>query len=130
MDDDNFQVVIDIPPPPSAGEVATLLCTVVPPDRFVLDLESLFWSYDPAGNERVADNPDATIGSIVRQPNYGNFTLNVTLDPVKTSDAGRIFCDYSVDVVNDDGVAQLTVNSKYIICTYYIHHMILYSSIS
>ena len=102
-------MVIDIPFAPTAGEAVTLSCTIVPPDRFVLDLDTLSWAYDAAGSDRVEDNtdPDVTVGPLI------NFSRNVTLDPVKTSDARRYFCDYSIGVVNDDGFADLTVSSKY-----------------
>lgn len=105
-------MVIDIPSAPTAGEAVTLSCTIVPPDRFVLDLDTLSWAYDAAGSDRIEDNPDAdaTIGPLVSN---GNFSRSVTLDPAKTSDARRYFCDYSVGVINDDRFADLTVSSKY-----------------
>ena len=104
----------------------TLSCTVVPPDRFVLNLTTIFWAYDAAGLMRIEMvNPDATLGPLVSETG-GNFSRNIILDPVKTSDARRYFCDYAVGVVNDDGFADLTVQSKYM----YMHmFMLLYYNI-
>ena len=123
LTDDNFRVVFNIPSAPTAGEVATLLCIVVPPDRFVLNLTTILWAYDAVGTQRVeVINPDATLGPLVKESN-GNFSRTITLDPLKTSDARRYFCDYAVGVVNDDGFTDLTVQSKYI---YMYIFMLLY----
>ena len=101
--------------------MAILSCTVIPPDRFVLNLTTIFWAYDAAGTMRIdMANPNATLGPIVSKIG-GNFSRNITLDPVKTSDARRYFCDYAIGVVNDDGFANLTVQSKYM----YMHIFML-----
>ena len=113
--------MLDIPHASTAGEVATLSCTIVPPDRFVLNLNTILWAYDAAGTMRIEmNNPDATLGPLVKESN-GNFSRNLILDPVKTSDARRYFCDYAVGVVNDDAFADLTVQSKYM----YMHMFVL-----
>ena len=123
---DNFKIVLDIPSAPTAGEVITLSCTVVPPDRSVLNLDSILWAYDAAGTDRVdMVNPDATLGPLVSEAG-GNFSRNITLDPVKTSDARRYFCDYAIGVINTGDFADLTVQSKYM----YMHmFMLLYYNI-
>ena len=113
LDEDNFRIVLATPSAPAAGEAATLSCTVVPPDRFVLNVTIIFWAYNAAGTDRVeVDNPNATLGPIVSEPD-GNFSRNIILDSLKTSDARRYFCDYAVGVVNDDSFTDLTVQSKY-----------------
>ena len=113
--------MLDIPSAPTAGVVATLSCTVVPPDRFVLNLDTILWAYDAAGTMRIEMiNPDATLGPLVKESN-GNFSRNLILGPAKTSDARRYFCDYAVGVVNDDEFAGLTVQSKYM----YMHMFML-----
>ena len=113
--------MVDIPSVPTAGEAVALLCTVVPPDRFVLNLDTILWAYDAAGTMRIEMvNPDATLGPLVSETG-GNFSRNITLDPVKTSDARRYFCDYAIDVVNTGDFADLTVQSKYM----YMHMFML-----
>ena len=118
---DNFKIVLDIPSAPTAGEVAILSCNIVPPDRFVLNLDSILWAYDAAGTMRIEMvNPNAALGPLVSEAG-GNFSRNITLDPVKTSDAKRYFCDYAVGVINTSDFSDLTVQSKYM----YMHMFIL-----
>ena len=118
--------MLDIPSAPTAGEVATLSCIIVPPDRFVLNLDTIFWAYDAAGTMRIEMvNPNATLGPLISETG-GNFSRNITLDPVKTSDARRYFCDYAIGAINTGDFADLTVQSKYI----YMHiFMLLYYNI-
>ena len=93
--------------------MATLSCSIVPPDRFILSLTSIVWSYDAIGTERVhIVNPDAILSPLVIESN-GKFSRNITLAPVKTSDARRYFCNYAVGVINDDNFTDFTVQSKY-----------------
>ena len=96
-----------------AGEVATLSCIVIPPDRFALNLTTILWAYDAAGTMRIdMVNPNATLGPLVKNTD-GNFSRKIILDPVKTSDARRYFCGFAVGAISDNAFTDLTVQSKY-----------------
>ena len=112
LNKENFAMVLDIPTAPTAGEAVTLSCTVVSPNRFVLNVTTILWYYDAPGTMR-ADivNPDATLGPLVKEPN-GNFSRNITLDPVKTSDARRYSCNYTVGIIFDAEFSDLLIQSK------------------
>ena len=106
--------MLDIPAVhvPTTGEMATLLCSIIPPDRFVLQLTTILWSYDMMGTKRVdIINADATLGPLVEDHN-GNYSRNITLDPVKTSDARRYYCSYAIGVISDENFTDLTIQSK------------------
>ena len=131
LDKNNFRIILDIPFAPTAGEAMTLSCIVVPPDRFVLSLSSIMWSYDAIGSQRVHSiNPDAILGPLVNESN-GSFSRNIMLNPVKTSDARRYFCSYTVGIINDASSTNFTINSKYTCIMYILHISItFYSSIT
>ena len=119
MAEDDFKIVFNIiPAVPTAGEMATLSCIVVPPDRLVYnDTTIILWSYDAIGSEMVhVVNPDATLGPLVNESN-GNFSRNITLEPVKTSDARRYFCNYMVLAIGIGNFTDFTVQSKYMYAT-------------
>ena len=89
----------------------TLSCIIAPPDRFVLNL-TVTWFYNIGATMRVDTiNSDASLEPLVKESD-GNFSRNIMLNPVKTSDARRYFCHYAVGSVNNNESADLIVQSK------------------
>ena len=117
---------IDFPSIPTAGDEFNFTCTATVPERLVHVPTGFTISYDFSGNIIVADkNTDATQSSITRNGNV--FSRDITLNPVKTSDATEYFCevefgDLSAD---NDNSGTLSVTSKSFV---YIHFYITYFS--
>ena len=89
----NVMVNIDFPSIPTAGDEFSFTCRATVPERLVpTPSESEFTiSYNFAGNIIVADNnPDAAQSSVMR--NGSVISRDITLNPVKTSDARNYFC--------------------------------------
>ena len=100
---------------PTAGDEFTMTCNISIPERLVHDLTrlSVVWSYNLAGTQKVeATNSDATVGNINK---IGNLILcNLTLNPVKTSDARRYYCLITFNDLGINNVAfgDLSVQGK------------------
>ena len=114
---------IDFPLIPTAGDEFNFTCTATVPERLVHEPTGFTISYDFSGSIIVADdNTDATQSSITRNGNV--FSRDITLNPVKTSDATEYFC--SVDFVDlgadNDNSGTLSVTSKSFV---YIHFYII-----
>ena len=88
---DNVIINVDFPSIPTAGDEFNFTCRATVPERLVHVPNGFTISYDLPGNEEVADdNSDATESSIMRNGNV--FSRDITLNPVKTSDATNYFC--------------------------------------
>ena len=88
---DNVMINIDFPSIPTAGDEFNFTCRATLPERLVHVPTDFTISYDFAGNMRVADdNSDATESSLMSNENV--FSRDITLNPVKTSDATNYFC--------------------------------------
>ena len=88
---DNVIINVDFPSIPTAGDEFNFTCRATAPERLVHVPNGFTISYDLPGNEEVADdNSDATESSIMRNGNV--FSRDITLNPVKTSDATNYFC--------------------------------------
>ena len=114
---------IDFPSIPTAGDKFNFICRATVPERLIYEPTGFIISYDFSGTFIVADNnPDATQSSIMRNGNV--FSRDITLNPVKTSDATEYFC--SVDFVDlgadNDNSGTLSVTSKSFV---YIHFYII-----
>ena len=82
---------IDFPSIPTAGDQFNFTCRATAPERLVHAPSGFTISYDLAGDMRVADdNSDATESSVMRNENV--LSRDITLNPVKTSDATNYFC--------------------------------------
>ena len=82
---------IDFPSIPTAGDELNFTCRATVPERLVHVPNEFTISYDFRGiNEVADDNSDATQSSVMRNGNV--FSLDFTLNPVKTSDAIEYFC--------------------------------------
>ncbi|XP_019849961.1 PREDICTED: hemicentin-1-like [Amphimedon queenslandica] len=80
---------------PVAGDVFNLSCVIAVPPNFVEDLTSVRWTYDlQASQDVTSENNDATLVPVVRNGNI--FTSVLTLDPVKTTDARRYYCQAAI----------------------------------
>ena len=89
--DDNVMINIDFPSIPTAGDEFIFTCRATVPERLVHVPNGFTISYDLPGNEEVADdNSDATESSLMSNGNV--FSRDITLNPVKTSDATNYFC--------------------------------------
>ena len=130
---------IDFPSIPTAGDEFSFTCRATVPERLVnVPSESDFTiSYNAAGNMIVAeDNPDATQSSLMRNGNI--FSRDITLNPVKTSDARNYFCVVAFENIPSGAVLtnnnrMLSVTSKsfvYIIIFYIFISLLLYSILS
>ena len=84
---------IDFPSIPTAGDEFTFTCTATVPERLVPSPSGFIISYNTDIfniREVVVDNPNATQSSLMRNGNV--FSRDITLNPVKTSDAREYFC--------------------------------------
>ena len=89
--DDNVMIIIDFPSIPTADDEFIFTCRATVPERLVHVPNGFTISYDLPGNEEVADdNSDATESSLMSNGNV--FSRDITLNPVKTSDATNYFC--------------------------------------
>ena len=111
FDINHVSVTIKIPSVPVAGGVFNLSCVIVAPPNFVENVTSVRWTYDLAASQDVtSENNDATLVPVVRNGNI--FTSVLTLDPVKTTDARRYYCQATilvfgtVDRTDEDLVVQ------------------------
>ena len=117
---------IDFPSIPTAGDEFNFTCRATVPERLVHVPSAFTISYDFRGiNEVAVDNSDATQSPVMRNGNV--FSLDFTLNPVKTSDAIEYFCvvvfdDFFIHTLNN---RMLIVTSKSFV---YIH--VLYFHIS
>ena len=121
-------VNIDFPSIPTAGDEFNFTCTATVPERLVHVPDAFTISYNFALLMiRVVadDNPDATQSSIMRNGNV--FSRDITLNPVKTSDATNYFCTVQFNdlgtVTNNNGM--LSVISKS-----FLYNLISYFHIS
>ena len=106
-------VNIDFPSIPTAGDEFNFTCRATVPERLVHVPTGFTISYDFSGNIIVADNnPDATQSSIMRNGNV--FSRDITLNPVKTSDATQYFCEVEFGDLgaDNDNNGMLSVRSK------------------
>ena len=111
--DDNVVINIDFPSIPTAGDEFNFTCRATVPERLVHVPSHFTISYDLAGNMEVADdNPDATASSLMSNGNV--FSRDITLNPVKTSDATNYFCEVVFVYLgaNNDNDGMLNVTSK------------------
>ena len=87
----NVMIDIDFPSIPTAGDEFNFTCRATVPERLVYEPSGFSISYNFAGNMIVAvDNSDATQSSVIRNGNV--FSRDITLNPVKTSDATNYYC--------------------------------------
>ena len=87
---------IDFPSIPTAGDQFSFTCRATVPERLVYGPSGFTISYDLGADMIVAeDNPDATQSPLTRNGN--EFSRNITLNPVKTSDARNYFCIVQFD---------------------------------
>ena len=124
--DANIMVNIDFPSIPTAGDEFNFTCRATVPERLVYEPTGFTISYDFSGNIIVADNnTDATQSSIMRNGNV--FSRDITLNPVKTSDATQYFCEVEFGDLgaDNDNNGMLSVTSKSFV---YIHILYLFSS--
>ena len=69
-----------------------MTCSATVPERLVRSPTSFIISYDGGSQDIVSEiNPDATQSAVSVNGNI--FSRIVTIDPVKTSDARRYFCN-------------------------------------
>ena len=120
---------IDLPSIPTAGDEFNFTCGATVPERLVHVPSAFTISYNLAGNMRVADdNSDATQSSLIRKGNV--FSRDITLNPVKTSDATNYFCivvfEGLVVVVHNNRM--LNVRSESFIYTLYFIFSCIFSS--
>ena len=121
---DNVMINIDFPSIPTAGDEFTFTCTATVPERLVYEPTGFTISYDLAGNVIVADNnTDATESSIMRIGNV--FSRDITLNPVKTSDATNYFCKVvfeDIGTTNYSNRKLIVKSESYVcICNSYFH---------
>ncbi|XP_019850324.1 PREDICTED: uncharacterized protein LOC105312200 [Amphimedon queenslandica] len=99
FDFNHVDISINISSVPVAGNTFNLSCVILVPPNFVEDLISVRWTYDlEASQDVTSENNDATLVPVVRNGNI--FTSVLTLDPVKTSDAGQYYCQTTINVFN------------------------------
>ena len=116
-----FTVVIniDFPSIPTAGDEFSFTCTAIVPETLVLEPTDFLISYDQAGTMKVIDgNSDAMQSLVMKNGNI--FSKEVTINPIKTSDATNYFC---VVVFEQLGVISydeemLSVKSEFFICVH------------
>ena len=115
---------IDFPSIPTAGDEFIFTCRATVPERLVHVPSDFTISYDFRGiNEVAVDNSDATQSSVMRNGNA--FSLDFTLNPVKTSDAIEYFCIVVFDYffISTHNNRMLSVTSKSFV---YIHILFSY----
>ena len=112
FDINHVDISINIPSGPVAGDVLNLSCVIVVPPNFAENLTSVRWTYDLEASQDVTnENSDAALVPVVRNGNI--FTSVLTLDPVKTTDARKYYCQATIlvfDIV-DRTNRDLTVQS-------------------
>ena len=117
---------IDFPSIPTAGDQFNFTCRATVPERLVHVPTGFIISYDLAGNMKVVDdNSDVTQSSLMSNGNV--FSRDITLNPVKTSEAANYFC---IVVFQDFGTSthnnrMLSVTSK---CFVSIHNLYFHIS--
>ena len=110
---------IDFPSIPTAGDEFSFTCTAIVPETLVLEPTDFLISYDQAGTMKVIDgNSDAMQSLVMKNGNI--FSKEVTINPIKTSDATNYFC---VVVFEQLGVISydeemLSVKSEFFICVH------------
>ena len=117
---------IDFSSIPTAGDEFNFTCRATVPERLVHTPSGFTISYDLAGDIRVADNnSDATQSSVMRNGNV--FSRDITLNPVKISDARNYFC---VVVIQD--LSTTTTNNRmlYVTSKSFVHLFISHIFIS
>ena len=91
-----------------------MTCSATVPERPVHSPDNVIISYDNTGAQQVVlNNPDATESNVTSGENV--FTKDVTINPIKTSDAGQYFCIVPFSellVVVPVNVNELSVYSK------------------
>ena len=87
----DVKITIGFSSTPTAGDLLKVTCSATVPDRLVHSPDNVIISYDNTGAQQVAlNNPDATESNVTSRENV--FIKSVTINPVKTSDAGQYFC--------------------------------------
>ncbi|XP_019853966.1 PREDICTED: neural cell adhesion molecule L1-like [Amphimedon queenslandica] len=95
FDINHVDISICIPSVPVAGDLFNLSCVIVVPPNFVKSLTSVRWTCDlEASQDVTSENNDATLVPVVRNGNI--FTSVLMLDPVKTTDARRYYCQATI----------------------------------
>ena len=122
---------IDFPSIPTAGDEFNFTCRATVPERLVHVPSDFTISYDFVGNMEVADdNSDATQSSVMRNGNV--FSRDITLNPVKTSDATNYFCIVVFEdlgtITNNNRMLSVTSESFIYIHVLYFHISYLFSS--
>ena len=124
--DDNVVINIDFPSIPTAGDEFNFTCRATLPERLVHVPSYFTISYDLAGNMKVADdNSDATESSLMSNGNV--FSRDITLNPVKTSDAENYYC-----IVVFEDLGTTTTNNRMLSVTSksFVYNLISYFHIS
>ena len=122
----NVMINIDFPSIPTAGDEFIFTCRATVPERLVHVPSGFSISYNFAGNMRVADdNSDATESSLMSNGNV--FSRDITLNPVKTSDATNYFCivEFEVFLIASPNFRMLSVTSES-----FVYNLISYFHIS
>ena len=120
---------IDFPSIPTAGDQFSFICTATVPERLVYGPDGFIISYDLGADMIVAeDNPDATQSPVMRNGNV--FSRNITLNPVKTSDATNYFCEvvFEVLLISNANFRMLSVTSKSFVYIIIFHIFYISSS--
>ena len=117
-------VNIDFPSIPTAGDQFSFTCTATVPERLVHVPTGFTIRYDLGVDMIVVDvNPDATQSSIMGNGNV--FSRDITLNPVKTSDATNYFCVVAfqdlVTITNNNRMLRVTSKSFVYIHISYFH---------
>ena len=116
FDVNHVDIDIIVPSVPVAGQAFNLTCHVDVPDRFTENFTYFRWNYDLGASQDVtAINSDASVGPIMR--NSDTFTSVLTLNPVRTNDATRYYCQATIIVFGtvDRTSRDLTVQSELLI---------------
>ena len=126
--DANIMINLDFPSLPTAGDEFSFTCRATVPERLVHEPTGFTISYDFSGKFVVADNnPDATQSLVIRNGNV--FSRDISLNPVKTSDATEYFCEVAFGDLgaDNDNNGMLSVTSKSFVCihNYYKFHIFL-----
>ena len=120
---------IDFPSIPTAGDEFNFTCRATVPERLVYEPTGFTISYDFSGTFIVADkNTDATQSSVMRNGNA--FSRDITLNPVKTSDATEYFCEVEFGDLgaDNDNNGMLSVTSKSFVYIHILYLIFLYLS--
>ena len=106
---DNVMINIDFPSIPTAGDEFNFTCRATVPERLVRVPNGFIISYDLAGNVNVVDG-STTVAQSSLMRNGNLFSRDITLNPVKTSDATNYFC-----IVVFEDLGTTTHNNKTLI---------------